>query len=214
MPVPGKILVYGDYMKDELESWGFWAGRIISVGSLRLDDFRTKHSGLRKDEFCTLTWTTQGIKEAQLFEFIKEFLELCKLNPFEVHLNIKLHPVYDPDPGFYDDIFIDYEKQISVIGASVEPSTYELISKSHYHLSISSSCHYEALGLEVPTIILPFANYRYFIDLVTAGHAYLPQTPGELLSIISTTDSQKVPANIRERYYKTGALRNILAEIQ
>ena len=213
MPLPGKILVYGSYMKDELESWGFWPGRIISVGSLRLDNFRATHAGMRKDGFCTLTWTTQGIREDQLFIFINEFLDLCKLNSFDVHLNIKLHPVYDPDPGFYHHRFFKNKRQITVIGASTEPSTYELITKSHYHLSISSSCHYEALGLEVPTIILPFGNYRYFMDLVNSGHAYLPQTPRELLNIISSPDTQKVPANIRERYYKTGALRNILAEI-
>jgi len=214
MPIPGKILVYGNYMKDELESWGFWSDRIISVGSLRLDDYRVKHPWKNKNDFCTLTWTTQGIRDDQLLAFIKEFLALCYLKSFDVHLIIKLHPVYDPDPGFYNRWFMDHERQVSVIGAFEDPSTYELIMKSHFHLSISSSCHYEALGLDVPTIILPFANYRYFIDLVHAGHAFLPRTPNDLLEIIANPENQKIPTTIKDRYYKTGALRNILAEVE
>jgi hypothetical protein len=81
--------------------------------------------------------------------------------------------------------------------------------QADFHISIYSTTHYEALGLGIPTIILPFINYEIMLPLCDAGHAFLAQTPKELFTIINHNRDCNIPADIRNFYLRPGALQNM-----
>jgi len=100
-----------------------------------------------------------------------------------------------------------------VISADQAPSTFELIAVSYLHASISSSCHYEALGLGVPTIVLPFPTYQGVDHLVKSGHAILVHSPRELLDVVRDGKNRRVPQTVSRYYFEHHALDNILNEL-
>jgi len=70
-----------------------------------------------------------------------------------------------------------------------------------------------ALGLGVPTIILPFATHESVLSLYEVGHAFLAYTPIELLDILLRWKGREVPNEIGEFYFKTGALENMKRDV-
>jgi hypothetical protein len=99
---------------------------------------------------------------------------------------------------------------VRVISGSEAPSTFELLSSADLHLSISSACHYDALGLGVPTVIIPLANCDWVLSLHRAGHAFLAKTPKELLEIVSRLGrGGGVPDELGAYYFRPNALENM-----
>jgi hypothetical protein len=214
MPVPDKLLVYGAYLQDEYNTRGFWGDSIKVVGSLRIDDFRNRNIGKWSDSQCTITVTTQGIQRNDFIDFLSTFLRIADQNKFPVKLFIKMHPIYDQNPEVYRTALKSFGESVTVIAANEMPSTFELIKKSHLHISISSSCHYEALGLYVPTIILPFPTYEMVTHLYLSGHAYLAQSPGDLFEIVRNWRQYHVSEEISSYYFEPDTLKNLLAEFR
>jgi hypothetical protein len=206
MPIPNQIFLYGEHWQQELAINGFWQNELHSVGSLRLDQYRQNTNKSENGE-CTLVLTTQGIDVEKVIGFIADFLKLAE-GRLPLRLNIKLHPGYEANKEVYEVAFQN-DKRVRVILGSEQPSTFQLLTKTHFHLSISSTCHYEALGLGVPTIILPFATHEIILPLYQAGHAFLAQTPQNLLDIIFQWRNCTVPIELSTFYFEPGALENM-----
>lgn len=209
MLLPDKLFLYGDYWKQQLEAARVWEGRLHSVGSLRIDQYRKSrshdHSALADTRKILLT--TQGIDTEALIAFIKEFLKIGA-GKAAIELAIKLHPAFESNKQIYERSFAEHQ-QVRVISGSESPSTFELLSAADLHLSISSTCHYDALGLGVPSVILPLASSGYVMPLYKRGDALLAVTPRALLDIVVNLRECSVPEATSRFYFKPDALRNM-----
>lgn len=210
MPIPDRMFLYGDYWKEQLND-EFWEGRLYAVGNLRIDQYRklkAKLQSSRRDNVFRMVLTAQGVDTPKLVAFMSEFLKLIG-ERLAVELYIKLHPVYETDKEIYESAFPE-DKRVHVISGSEAPSTFELLSSADLHLSISSACHYDALGLGVPTVIIPLANCDWVLSLSRAGHAFLAETPQALLEIVSELGrGGGVPDELGAYYFRPNALENM-----
>ena len=214
MPIPDRIFVYGEYWREELVVNGFWNNELRVVGSLHMDQFRSLKSRDQPSKSSLVTTskkivvTTQALDVEHLISFILDFLKVAS-EPIEI--DIKLHP-RESNRLPYEIAFKGYPN-IHIISGHESPSTFELLSKADYHVSIHSTCHFEALGLGIPTIILPFTNHERILPLLNKapGYTFLANTPIEMNRIIA--QDSPVPDEITSYFFSPGALQNMLDEL-
>ena len=211
MPVPDRLLLYGEYWKGELGGSGFWGENLRVVGSPRLDRYRRKGRTLDQTP-RRIVLTTQGLDHARISEFFTQFLERQDQTA-PCRLAIKLHPIYDVDKAPYVTAFRPFLDRVDIIGGDEWPSTFELLRDAHVHVSIASASHYDAIGLGVPTMILPFTSHEIVLPLHRAGHARLASTPEDLANVVRLPQTPRVPSEIGEYYFQPGAQANILREL-
>lgn len=142
----------------------------------------------------------------ELLIFIREFLTECAV---PIILYIKLHPAYDPFVLRYQEV-LGHDKRVTIISGNSDPDTHSLLSECDLHISISSACHYDAIGLEIPTIVLALPNYEIVLDLVNTGAAIIAKDGKELAGIVNSRKWQSVPKELSKHYYKTGFVSNII----
>lgn len=206
--LPSHLGVFGDYWKSLLADTALGKKeRIYIVGSDTIDYYRELRSGsfVANPISPVLTLTTQGIDIENLINFIREFLRVCD-SAFT--LNIKLHPAYDNSMDMYIDAFGE-DARCKVIAGKSDPNTYELIALSDLHLSIASACHYDALGLGVPTVVMGLTGYQLMEDLVAKGDALIAMIPADLANIVKNQRWGAVSNEKSERYLKRGFIRNV-----
>jgi hypothetical protein len=214
MIIPDRIFVYGDYWQKELSDNGFWDNELRSVGSLRIDQYRNRSIIIDHEKILAhnkakkIIVTTQALDVERLISFIVEFLKIITT---PVELFIKLHPrEYNRQP--YEEAFSNYSN-VHIISGHEPPSTFELISMADYHVSIHSTCHYEALGLGKPTIILPLKDHERVLRLceLAPGYAVVAHSPTEMVRIVSQEPS--VPRDISSYLFRDNAVMNMLDEL-
>ena len=212
MPIPDCLLLYGPYFQEQIAHYEFWGEALRPVGSLHMDSYRRlRLQRLEREEVPALLVTTQGLDRERLIAFLLEFLEHCK-NRLELRVVVKLHPVYDSDKAPYTRAFGGH-KNVNVLLGNEHPSTFELLCGARWHASISSFCHYDALGLEVPTIILPLALHESVKNLVDEGFALLPRSPEELMNLLLDERTSVRRKDASSHFYSTDALKNIRREL-
>jgi hypothetical protein len=147
----------------------------------------------------------------QLIEFLSQFIELAdgRLN---YRLYVKLHPIYDWDRTQYDAAF-GKKEVVQVVSGADDPSTFDLLTVADLHLSISSACHYDAIGLGVATAILQLPSHETVLPLVDAGHASLIRSPQDLLKLVEILPELKVSPDVSAFYFRPNALDNINREL-
>jgi hypothetical protein len=213
--LPDKLFLYGDYWKKELERMNFAKVELIPVGHHQIDHYRKirmdKHETLQNSQECIIVLTTQGLDREQLIEFILKFLELAQ-GVLSYTLYIKLHPGYETTKDVYEVTF-GSDPNVHILLGTEAPSTYALLANAHFHISIASATHYAALGIGVPTIILPLFGHEAVIHLAKVSHAKLVHTPDELLNYVMDYHDIMVPAEVSALYYKPGAINNIKREL-
>jgi hypothetical protein len=213
--MPDQLFLYGEYWKEQLEASDLCTPALVVVGNPRVDRFRPTRANYlasRKNwDVCNLVLTAQGYDRERLIVFMADFLATLK-ETFNYALAIKLHPIYDKTKTLYTAAF-DANPRIQVLLGSEEPTTFELLARADLHLSISSACHYDALGLGVPTIVLPLAAHEVVLPLVAAGHAQLARTAQELGQLVMHWRELRVAPEVSEYYFKPGALQNITREL-
>lgn len=205
MPVPDKILVYGEHWRLELSAGGFWGDDLIVVGSPRLDAYRRMgHSAQGRKDVVLVT--TQGIEPARLTEFLAAYLRDSAAS--STRLVIKLHPIFDDDPLRYITA-LGGDHRVEVVAGNEHPSTFELLVDAVAHVSVSSATHYDALGFGVPTVVLPLRGHDVVMPLVAAGHARLASEPKELAAVIAAASVSGVPMAVPEYYFAMNSVANI-----
>jgi hypothetical protein len=157
-------------------------------------------------------FTTQGLDTGRVTAFLRQFLEAVQ-GRAPVQLVIKLHPQHDCNPQVYHDALGAFRDGVSVIPGNEAPSTFELLSGSHVHVSIASATHYDAIGLGVPTVILPFQTHEVALPLSHAGHAHLARTPADLAALVVRARELVLPAGVSEYYFRSNAVSNTLSEL-
>lgn len=211
MPISDRLLLYGEHWRRELDRCGFWGESLRVVGSPRVDRYR-KQPSRRPDDVCAIVFTTQGLDGGRVTSFLRDVLE--RLIPgLPVRLVVKLHPIYDSDPQPYREAFAPFREHVEVLPAYEGASTFELLQRASLHMSIASASHYDAVGLGVPTVVLPFSTHESVLPMVQAGHANLVRNTDELVSLIRNWRNVKVSTEVSEYYFRFGALANILREL-
>jgi hypothetical protein len=211
LPMADRLLLYGAYWKEELLTTGFWGDDVRVAGSPRIDSYRQHRKETADTGVCTLLLTSQGVDTDKVLGFLNQFLDLAR-GQAEVRLVVKMHPRFELNKDIYTAAF-GTDQRVTILAGNEEPSTFTLLTRASLHLSIYSSCHYEALGLGVPTVILPFDRHEMVLHLHTAGHAALVQTPHDLLDLARRWREQQVPDAVRNYYFQEGALDNIAGEL-
>lgn len=211
--VPDALLLFGTYWEDELRAGGFYRDELRVTGSPRIDRFRIQRDVRpRSRQTCRVIATSQGIATGELAGFLEETISLARATGFDCRLDVKLHPIYDAlSRKIYESLLGGGD--VRILASDERPSTLELLSAADAHVSISSACHYESLGIGVPTIVLPLPGYEQVLQLVDAGHAALAATPAELLQRLMEAREQRVPQDVSRRYYRPGALERIAEEL-
>lgn len=212
MPVSDMICLYGEHWKKELEATGFWKEELRVTGNILLDSFLSK-SKEKKNEVCNIVLTSQGLDREELITMIQEFAREAEADKeFQYNLTIKMHPVYDPDKSVFQTNLQNL-KNIKVLEASEKPSTFELLSNADLHWSISSACHYDAIGMGVPTVILGLKTHDSVLTLYENGYAHLARNAHELFEIAKKWKILSVADESRQYFYRSGALKNARKEI-
>jgi hypothetical protein len=207
MPVAQRLLVYGDYWKEELSQSEFWRDAVDVVGSSRIDRYRTIPRTSGAGPYRILV-TADGIESVDTIRVVRELIQSAQGQELEVI--IKLHPVY----GALDDEIrsaFASESRVSVRRATEGDSTFRLLRGVDLHASIASASHYDALGLYTPTVIIGAGNFRTILQLHERGHAGLAFTGGELWQALIHARHASVPAKVSDLYFREGATRNILS---
>lgn len=212
--LPDLFTVYGDYWMELLKTSALGRlDRIRSVGAPLV----ARGRALRDRSFAAdrakpvLTLTSQGLASDRLADFIATFL---KLHPAPVQLNIRLHPGYEADSNPYEERFAGDPRVILWPGNS-RPDTYEMIATSDLHLSISSACHYEALGIGTPTAIIALSGHEIVRHLADRGDAILVDSPAALADLVATRGWGAVSPQTSDHYFRrdhVSCMRDILDE--
>lgn len=210
MPVPDKLFLFGESFKNDLASNGFWGNKLRVVGSARIDSYR-RHKTKNSSGYFAIVFTSQGIDIDKVIQFLQEFLNIISGRD-KLSLFIKLHPSYDVEPSPYTAAFKS-DRRVTVCKSTESPTTYELIAQADLHLSISSTCHYDAMGLGVITAILPFSSYESVMNLHNEGHAALLSSPNDLALFIERFDKSYISSSTIDYFYKPNAIANIVNEL-
>jgi hypothetical protein len=214
MMLPDLLTVYGAYWMKRLEHSALGRlKRVRPVGAPMIEASRN----LRERRFTAdpdkpvLTLTSQGIAANRLADFMAMFLKLC---PARFKLNIRLHPGYEVDANRYGASFSDDPRVILWRGNS-KPDTFEMIALSDLHLSISSACHFEALGIGTPTAIIALPSHELVRDLADRGDAILIDSPEALADLVARRAWGTVPPQTADHYFHSNhvaSLRAVLDE--
>jgi hypothetical protein len=206
-----RIFLFGKFWKDELQKNGFYNEELVVVGSPRIDSYRRKKEdrATKRDlKSCNIVLTMQNMDTLRVLKFIQEFMNIAKTRCLQVSLKIKLHPIQESSKDDYFSFF-QGDDRVQVLFGNEEPNTFELLSSSDFHVSIASACHYDAIGIGTPTIILPFSGHETVGNLFKAGHAFLPATPEELLKIVQQPDHHFLSKEISNYYFEPCSTQNI-----
>ena len=198
--MPSFFAVYGLFSAEVLrDSWIYANNRVTPVGAPFLERARViRSTEYRVGRVPRMTLSTQGIARKELGEFISAFLQVCKAD-FE--LIIKLHPAYDRDQDFYEKMVGADPRVVIDSGASAN-STHTFIALSDFHLSISSTCHYDALGIGTPTGILALETHESVIELLDVAGVCLISTPEELARIVRDRAFGVVPEETSRYFFE------------
>jgi hypothetical protein len=210
--LPDVLALYGDYWVEKHKNTLMGRlGRITVVGADIIDRYRDKRTSLCNSRSNCLKFvvTSQGLDREQLINFLLEFLSKCS-EPCKLY--IKLHPIYDVTRSPFVDAFGDDER-VHIISGLEEPNTLDLIVDADLHISIASACHYEALGIGCPSLVLGLSGHEPVYDLIQEGYTLYATTPEELVQIVKKKcfkTSRNAPSEI---FYSKGFVRRISALI-
>jgi UDP-N-acetylglucosamine 2-epimerase len=171
---------------------------------------RYRKNKLRNEGPCTIVLTTQNLEAEKLIAFVAEFLEIAD-GQLDCSMYFKLHPS-ERNKEPYTSVFGNNERIYVILNKELPP-TLELLAKADYHVSIYSTCHYEALALGTPTLILPFAGHQVMSHILETGYAFLVRTPQDMLNVILKSGRRKVASKVSEYYFAPGALENMKREL-
>lgn len=203
--LPDVFAVYGDYWRELLADTAMGRlGRVIPCGCAAIEKDRKVGA---EDSACRglprILVTTQGISVSELVDFLDAFLERST-SRFE--LLIKPHPTCD-ERRPYEGLARD--RRVELLAPDDARSTNQLIMSADLHLSIASACHYDALALGTPTMVLCLPGHELMLPLVASGDARLLQSADELAEVIEVTNLSQLALGEIDRFCRYGFAEHV-----
>lgn len=178
--IPDALLAKGQFWVDKLK--GFRNGRTsIPVGSAIIDYWRNTGCAKAHTAEVHIIVSTQGVAVMQLIELLHSIISAAP-EKLSWRMSLKLHPIYD-DVEPYRFAF-DSDYRITIIDGGSEPNIYELLATGDIHLSISSACHFDALALGIPSLMLPLPTHENLLHAVNSHGLRLLITPDDVWTTI------------------------------
>lgn len=174
--LPDVLGVFGEYWARRLRGTALGRQRLLPVGSDVLDRWRERRKGNRHraDDDLVIVVTTQGQEQARLIAWLESVVEAAPPDR-RWRLIVKLHPIYDSDPQPYATL--QSHAGVEIVGRGASRSIYELLVEADVHASISSASHFDAIGLDVPTVVIPLPGSELVMDMVDGQRVFRGDDP-------------------------------------
>ena len=180
--IPDILLAKGQFWIDQLA--GYRNGRVaVPVGSAIIDYWRKFGKGHERGPEVHIVITTQGVAVPQIIEQLRSIIAAAPKG-LNWRMSLKLHPVYDKIENYRKAFLSD--GRVTILEGSSDPNIYELLATSDLHLSISSACHFDALALDVPSLMLPLPTHENLLYAVDAGGLVLVTSPVDVWTALQT----------------------------
>jgi hypothetical protein len=153
-----------------------------------------------------LVLTSQGLDTERLVAWIDEMVR-CAPSSLDWHLSIKLHPFYEPSPEKFASL--EAHKRVSIIPGSDLPNVFELLADSDLHLTIASTCHFDAAAIGVRSAIIPLDGHELLMDTVDHRLFYKMGSPTDVWTIV--TSPQSIDSAESDRFSAPGYVDNLVA---
>ena len=167
--LPDYLACYGEYWIRKLSQTR--QGELArAVGNEQIDLARTIRSNRINRSSKFLVVSSQGCDSGGLAQWIREMVNSAPTD-LDWNLVIKLHPAYDVRNQYFDPLLID--QRITVVRGAESPNSLELLTDADLHLSIFSTCLFDAAALGVPSVIIPLAGHELVLDAIDKELFYL-----------------------------------------
>ena len=190
LPLANKMFMWGSYWTENHIAKGFWKKEdLLPFGFCRMDEERKKvhkcgHiANNKKSNLINLLFTPSRDTRKESVSFFSSFLKIVTQQNLKLMLNIKMHPNESADAHFYEDLHKQYP-ELCKIYKHADCSLYELLSISDLHLSVHSTTHYEAIGLQTPTMVIGLNGSELMSELLESCCARLCKTPEDLIAAV------------------------------
>jgi hypothetical protein len=143
---------------------------------------------LNNHEKTTILFTQQPFTWKNYFDtFPSSLIEAISNGPSDWNWIIRLHPTMPLESkNEIQRYFSNFSKNVSVHCAQ-ERELFKVMSQCDYHISIYSSCHYEAEFLNLPPIIIGNEMIRgYFDKEINEGIFLWAESGSKLIDIIQS----------------------------
>lgn len=146
LPIPDKILVYDNFWKQELISAGYYKHNQIDL----FERFQYKIvEDIKIFDKPFIVFTGQGIFRNEIEKFLKESVNFLEKN--DIYL------AYLPHPSEKVDNFNIKSEYVKILNKK-EYLTEQYIKSSMAHISIYSSCHFDAIHFHGKTFVFDVMN--------------------------------------------------------
>lgn len=204
--LPDVLGVFGEYWARRLRGTALGHRELVPVGSDVLDRWRARRRESKRhgDACLVVVVTTQGQERAGLVQWLARVIAAA---PPERHwrMVLKLHPIYDSDPQPYSTIAA--HPGVEIIGRGSPASIYQLLVGADVHASISSASHFDAIGLDVPTVVIPLPGSELVMDMVDGERVFVGDDPGMVWT--RALASSKPASNRSNDLYASGFVERV-----
>lgn len=201
LPIPEKILVYGEKFKEYLSiATPLYQNRVIRVvGSPRLNKFlaimqRNGRTAIRnsvrkklnlQDNQIVIVMTTQKPVANRLAAFCQESLRIL---PAHVHICLKPHPG-ELGKGLAVYRMLTKDRRVTIVTDN-DIDLYELLIASDLHVSSYSTVLLEAMALGVPNFVIELEDGLSVTNMFAIDSFGVIRNPQEILEVISRLESE------------------------
>jgi hypothetical protein len=210
LPLPEKIMLYGDFFKDELKHTNFWIDeQLYTIGKKTLQKYRESHLIKKSNnKNKRILITTQGFDTKNLIKFYDNFFSVINK---EYNVTIKLHPQYDKYHQDWKKLVKNYEN----VNLSNEIDSIKLINECDIHMTIWSTTHIEAIGLGKTSIVMPLKGYKNMQNLIDRKFLFFASDHNELEKIVNdimikTTNKTDISYYFYKNYSEKRVLEYLL----
>lgn len=210
LPFPDIFCAYGRYWVDCMGGLGFWHNSSLRIcGSVEIDRCRARKRPTTDKGIRQFIVTTQNIFDCETIAFLARSFESIEDS---WNCVIRTHPLLDSSAmerwvktsqGRWPNINLIFSS-----GQDNRKSTNDIIMDSLCHVSVASTCLQEALGLGIPSIVLPLSGSENVTNLKGVSGAFFPETPYEFSKLLEVIGNNKIEVE-SEYFFESGAIQNL-----
>lgn len=201
--LPDRLACRGSFWIARLAATRQGNGLAVPVGDEMIDQARLRMQTRDPARRLHLVVSSQGIDTDNLAAWIKKLAAAAPADK-ECTISVKLHPSYDVTTRSYDGLATD--PRVRIIGGSEQPNIFSLLADADMHLSISSSCHFDALSLGVPTTVIPLAGHELMLPVIDGRRIVIADRLEEVWQRAAVSG---IDAWDAERYAAPGYIANL-----
>jgi hypothetical protein len=206
--LPERLACFGDYWVTRLAGTRLAAGIAVPTGNPVIDRMREQQrlASARDADVVHLVVTSQGLDRERLEQWLLDMLDAVPAGR-RWRLTVKLHPAYDEGAAAYGRLAS--RAGVTVVPGPGSPNVFELLVDADLHLSIASACHYDAVALGVPTLVVPLAGHESMLDALDGRDIRLAATPASVWESADPSDRGARPRDRGHRFARPGWIDNL-----